>query len=384
MANQQHSGSFSAEEPSSRPHAASSRAPENSGSWRNITVEAENRRRRPAPSVTAKEAYATRPRPRFSAARKFLAVLLALTALLLGASGATAYWAQKNFVEPAGFSAISANMAQDKEFQHELAQGVAHDVMQSDNIKQYLGEGDSKDIFNPLDIIGSLKDWGYDQVEGVVTGATTAVVDSENYPQVWNQVMMDTHAYNLDESKTDSVIDITAVYQQVDQQVGSIMGFDPDLVGSDRHLITLDATNGTSLRDVVTGVKNFAATWQTQLILAAVALFLAFLLWPRGRLLFIGIAVLIAGGLLWFGSLATEGISTAARSLNLTSSVGQVFIQGLANQYAHSLSGFAGSYVAPFLIIGAVLVALGIAAQIAGLSTRNRSARSLPFQNTVG
>lgn len=352
------------------PHSSSAPA---EGNWRNPAIEAENRRYRTPPAVTTADSYAQRPRPRFAFLRRCLAILLAAVVLLLGASGSLAFWTQKNFVEKEGFSQISENMAHDQEFQHELAQAVTNDLMESEIITQYLGDGSSKNTFNPLDILGSLQDWGHDRVENLISGATTKVVEADNYPEVWQQVMTDTHDYNLDNSKSESVIDITAVYQEVDQQVGSIMGFDPDLVGSERHLINLDASNGTSLNQTFKSIRDFAATWQTQLIFAGIAVVLAFLIWPRGRLLFVGIVLLIAGALLWFGSLAAAGISRAAEALNITSSVGQVFIQGLANQYAHSLSEFTGAFVAPVLIGAAALIVLGIAAQIAGLSSRRTS-----------
>lgn len=347
----------------------SSRASEaESGSWRNPAVEG-IQRQRPAPRVNRVSSYALRTTPRLSGLRKFLCLLLAVTALLMGASGGLAYWAQKNFVETQGFSAISAQMAHDREFQDQLAQAVTYDLMKAPAIEQYLGDGNSKNIFNPIDILGSTKDWGYEQVEKVISSTASTVVTAENYPQVWNQIMIDTHAYNLDDAHTDSAIDITPLYREVDQRVGTFMGFDPDLVGDQPHLVKLDATNGVSLNATVKNIRDFATTWQMQLMGSAGALILAFLLWPRGRLLFIGMVGLLAGCLLWFGSLAAAGISSAAETLKITSSVGQVFVQELANQYARSLSDFASSWVAPVLITSAILIALGIATQLASLTT---------------
>lgn len=375
MANELDSSSHPSDDAYTRPLSSAQQNPihpeEPSGSWHNPQVEVENRRYRPVPTVNTVASYAQRTKPRFSGLRKFLAILLALVALCFGTTGATAYWVQENFVDSQGFSEISASMAHDSEFQHELAEGVTNDLMKSEAVTKILGDGNSKSTFDPFNILGAIKDWSHDQVEAAILSATTTVVESESYPEVWQQVMNDTHDYNLDDSKTDSVIDVTAIYQKVDEQVGTVLGFDPDLVGSERHLINLDSQNGTSLNSTFKDIKNFAETWTIQLIIAGAALILAFFIWPRGKLLFTGIIVLLAGAILWFGSIAAEGISQAARSLNITSGVGQVFIQGIANQYAHSLADFASSFVVPTLIIAAALIVLGIAAQIAGLTRKS-------------
>lgn len=345
----------------------------------------ENRRAaQPAPQgVPYVHDSGRRPAP-FAGLRRFLAILCAVVALISGASGGLAYFAQKNFVESAGFSTISSNLAHDQDFQQQLADAVTNDLMETQQVKSILGDGNSKNVLNPLDILGSVQDWGYDQVKNMISGATTAVISAQDYPGVWNQMMMDTHDYNLDSNNPVAALDTTAVYQEVDSRVGTFMGFDPDFVGSNRHIVELNASNGTSLHDSLMQLKNYAATWQTQLIVAAIALVLAFLLWPRGKLIFLGIIALLGGALLWGGSLFASGISTAAGSLNITNSVGQVFVQGLANQYAAALATFAGSFVIYFLITAVVLILLGIAVQLAMLSAKGATSRSRKSFEHVG
>ncbi len=355
---------------------ATQKLPEN-GSWRNPAVRydaAQSPLSRPAaagyPEPASPRPYPRqRCAPRFVGFRVFLSLILALVSLLSGAAGGFAYWAQKNLVEAEGFSAISNSMAEDSEFQGELATAVTDDLMQQDSVTSYLGDGNAGGFF------GGIQNWAYEQIKTGVDSAAHSVVQSENYPDTWNQVLADTHAYNFDSSNQEpAALNLSALYSEVDRQAGSVLGFDPNISGSGQHLISLESENSTAIHSGLLGLAQFAAGWQTYLIISLLALVLAFLLWPRGRFYFAAVTVGIAALLTLATPALADALAAAASPANISTRVGQVFLNELSAKLAESLVSFASSLTLPLGIAAAVLCVIGLAVQISRLSARATTA----------
>ncbi len=350
------------------------------GTWRNPHTPQQPAYHEPAPEARARK-------PRFAGLRRFIGVLLGVVALVLGSSGALAYWAQNTIVQESGFDHLTADMAQDKAFQKELSQAVTKDIMDSEQVTHFLGKSEEEanrgfrveDLLNPSRWFEQAQAIGRDQVENAIGAATQAVTQDQNYPQVWQQVMKDTHAYNMDSQRSAAGLNLNAVYQEVDNRVGTIFGFDPDIRGTGDHIIQLepaDSSPQNSLHGNLMKIKDFAATWQTQLLAALGCALLAFVVWPRARLVFLGILVMLGAAILWGGTLLAPQISNAVDLNAIDSAAGKIFTQGLLERISTSLADFSGSYITVFLIVGGVLILLGIAVQLAQLTARSVSSRT--------
>lgn len=321
---------------------------------------------RPSPSF-----FRRRSKPRLSLFRRLICSLLALLALLLGLGSAGAYWAQTNLVDTERFSQVTADLAYDPDFQASLATAVTGELMASPVVSSYLGDGNSSAWY------GGVQNWLYDQTYSLVDGATQSLVASEAYPQVWAQVIADTHAYNFSGQSRPAQLDLSALYDRAGQSVGAATGLSLDTSSLPGRTITLDsAQNFWPINSAINSLIWLASLWQLLLILSAGCLLLGFLLWPRNRFAYLAFVAFIGSGLLWLLGLIGGGLSLTA-GLNLPAGgTALLFVQKLSEILTASFASFHYDWAFNLLIAGAVLTLMAFLSAILGLSTRLAPAQS--------
>lgn len=311
-------------------------------------------------------------RARARGLRALSATLLALTAVVLGISGATAYWVQQHLVDPAGFAQLSNEMAHDREFQSTLAQAVTNDIMTSDMVKNSVGDGHRDGI------LGTVQNWAHGQLSGAVSSATQSVVESDQYPQVWNQVTQRSHAYLMAVDSRAAALVIGPVFDAVDQSIGTVAGFDPDLKQFGERMIYLDAPQQGSypIHDKIMQLQDFSKSWMLQLVLAGVCAVVAFLIFPGKRFYFAAVVTALVAAGLFFCTQNTSYITDQAGQLQVSTDAGRVFINQLATRVAAGLGDFWHGLIGPIVLVAAAFLVIGMLIQLAQLSARTRGRSS--------
>lgn len=312
-----------------------------------------------------------RRRPAFSLARRFLCILLALLTLATGLTAATAYWTQTTLVDTENFAAMTESITYDQDFQTSLASAVTEDIMASPAIETYLGDGNSTSWF------GGVQNWLYDQTYNLVDGATNSLVTSEAYPQLWAQVISDTHAYNFSGESRPAVLDLSALYDQAGSSVQSATGFSVDTSSLPGRTITLDTgQNIWPINSTINTLIWLASLWQPLLVVSGLSALLGFFLWPRNRFAYLAFMALTAAGLLWAAGLLGGGASLTAGIELPASNAAVLFLQKLSETITASFASYHNGLALNLLIAGAVLVLLALLSAIMGLTAREATART--------
>ena len=312
-----------------------------------------------------------RRRPAFSLARRFLCVLLALLTLATGLTAATAYWAQTTLVDTENFAAMTESIAYDQDFQTSLATAVTDDIMASPAIETYLGDGNSIAWYR------GVQNWLYDQTYTLVDGATNSLVTSDAYPQLWAQVISDTHAYNFSGESRPAVLDLSAIYDQAGASVQSATGFSVDTSSLPSRTITLDTgQNIWPINSTVNTLIWLASLWQPLLVASGVSALLGFLLWPRNRFAYLAFIAFSTAALLWIAGLLGGGASLTAGIQLPASNAAVLFLQKLSETITASFASYHNGLALNLLIAGAVLTLLALLSAIMGLTAREATART--------
>lgn len=311
-----------------------------------------------------------RRRPAFSLARRFLCVLLALLTLATGLTSATAYWAQTTLVDTENFVAMTESIAYDQDFQTSLASAVTDDIMASPAIETYLGDGNSTAWY------GGVQNWLYAQTYTLVDGATSSLVTSDAYPQLWAQVISDTHAYNFSGESRPAVLDLSALYDQAGASVQSATGFGVDTSSLPGRTITLETgQNIWPINSTINTLIWLASLWQPLLMVSGVSALFSFLLWPRNRFAYLAFIAFSAAALLWVAGLLGGGASLTAGIQLPASNAAVLFLQKLSETITASFASYHNGLALNLLIAGVVLVLLALLSAIMGLTAREATAR---------
>lgn len=347
------------------------------GNWSNPRVQAAHRAsyHQTAPYAPVSPNYQPLPaayppsyRPaRLSLGRRLLSILLLLASLLTGLAASGAYWAQTNLVSAAGFEQLTAPLAQDADFQQALAQAVTADLLASEPIASYLGDGQSQAWY------GGIQNWLYDQAENLMSQSTESLVASEAYPQLWQETIEATHSYNFSADNQPARLDFSPFYQAaltgVQNRTGLTLGLEASSLPGAR--VALEAEEGpypvsSSLR----ALADFAAAWQTYALVSGGLLLLAVLLWPGKRLAFAAVSCLLAAG-------GTALLGLISSGLSLTSSIplpalqsAALFLQRLSEAMTASLASSYYGWAGVLFLAGLGLTLLAILSSLLGLTAR--------------
>lgn len=377
--------------------------PYGTGTWTNPAVQANNRRYLaeevplPAPSsppapapqpapgrkptgpqqlvYSSRPARAPRPhrrpptRPRLGLLRRFTCTLLAILTLASGTLGALAYWANTTLVDTQNFTALTQQIAQDQDFKQNLASGITADIMASPAVSTYLGDGNSTAWY------GGVQNWLYTQTEGLVASATDSTVGSTQYPELIQQVVADTHAYNFSGESRPAALDLSALYEAAEGSVNSLVPLGLETENLPGRLVFLDTgTNVYPINSTINTFLGFAGAWQTFLMVAACSALLAFALWPGNRLAHMALLAYLGAGLLWVLALLARGLSLTS-SLNLpVDSTAFIFVQKMSETLTASYADFHVHLAGQVLVAAIVLTLLALLAGVLRLTARATTA----------
>lgn len=318
-----------------------------------------------AQSAAAPPAHA----PVAAGLRTVIALVLSLLSVLcaLGATGGA--WVRANIASETGFSEISANLASDQQLATRIADGAVEDLMKSEAMTTFLDGTKASGLYSIL--VKPTEDG----IRSMLNRAAGELSKTDEYRSLWRDIAEETRRYNLSHDGP-AVIVLTPFYRALDEKVGSIGPFDPDLTKLGPETLNIDrvrdgAAQGSATQDsdwvVHSAIKRVAAIGQatgTLIVLAAILLFVAVLVAPRRRVL-VPVASALLYALTCWGAASWLGAQTPA-SLGITSrsAAGTAFIDGAWNvtrPLATSHLGAAASYglaAAVILLLVGILVHL--------------------------
>ncbi|WP_421083146.1 hypothetical protein [Rothia nasimurium] len=312
-----------------------------------------------------------RRRPAFSLARRFFGVLCALLALATGLTGAAAYWSAHTITDTAGFTALTSGIASDPEFQQTLATAVTDDIMASPAISTYLGDGNSTTWY------GGVQNWLYDQTKNFVDTATGATINSEAYPQLWNQVITDTHAYNFSGESRPAILDLSAIYDAAATSVATSTGVPIDTSGLPGRTLVLDTGQSIwPLNSLANTLIFISDLWPLLFVLSAAAALAGVLLWPGSRFGYLAVVFLIGAGLSWLASLLATGFSLTTGLDLPVGGAALTFLQKLSETIAGSFADFHTTVALSLLVAAALAALLAVLAAVLKISARLATART--------
>lgn len=327
----------------------------------------------PPPPVITPPAVAPRPRARkrpFRFARRLICTLLAVLTLVTGLAGATAYWAQNTLVDTENFTAMTESLATDQEFQKNMTQAVADDIMASPTISTYLGDGKSDAWY------GGVQNWLHDQTYTLINGAASTVVTSEKYPELWAQAINDSHRYNFSGEKRPAMLDLSAIYDEAAGSVQNATGLSVDTSNLPGRTILLDP--GESIWPVNASINTliwFAGLWPLLLVISAACALLSFLLWPGSKFAHLAFIAYVGAGALWLTGALGGGASWLSGMGQGVSNSGVLFFQKLSQVIAVSFADYHNGLAFSVLIAAVVLTLLAILTTLFRLVARPATAR---------
>ncbi|OAX67684.1 hypothetical protein A5N15_01810 [Rothia kristinae] len=170
-----------------------------------------------------------------SAIRGVLAVLLGLVAVALAALSVALCWFQQDLQNEDRFVATTSSLSSDQQFRDQLVDASVQDVMSSEVVTRYLGDGNSQGH-----LFSGLSNWFHDKAEGIMHDAAQKAADSEEFRSVWEQTARQTHQADFDGSDRKTlVVDASPLYRAVDERVRSAIGVDLGLEDGD-HLVAVE------------------------------------------------------------------------------------------------------------------------------------------------
>lgn len=170
-----------------------------------------------------------------SAIRGVLAVLLGLVAVVLAALSVALCWFQQDLQNEDRFVATTSSLSSDQQFRDQLVDASVQDVMSSEVVTRYLGDGNSQGH-----LFSGLSNWFHDKAEGIMHDAAQKAADSEEFRSVWEQAARQTHQADFDGSERKTlVVDASPLYRAVDERVRSAIGVDLGLEDGD-HLVAVE------------------------------------------------------------------------------------------------------------------------------------------------
>lgn len=303
---------------------------------------------------TATEELLSRPAlPFASGLRSTLAVLLAVLAIFLAATGAAGKWVESNLVDPRGFNNISEQLVDDTDLQKRIASAAVHDLMHSDRGKKYFEETGNN-------FFTSVLANNREQVEQKLGKAAEEVATTGEYKKLWRQISTDTHAHLMNDEDTPAAIDVSAFYRELDAKVGSFGIHDPDIAAWGNRYIPLEDAQHKSIHRKVIRLKMFSQSADKFLIGALVCLLGALMLWPRSRLFFATAVFVVVTLACWGASVYAEASSAASMGLHPSGEIGTVFLNGFLDKVRPSVVADLRAVASYSAIVAFIMLLMGI------------------------
>jgi hypothetical protein len=268
----------------------------------------------PAPTPSAQ------PHPAHGTLRRLLATLASLAAVILACGSVVLAWFDAAILDEDSFTASADTVAASDQFRQELTDAAVQDIMASDEVSRYLGDGSGGDSW-----YSGLQDLARGGAEKALHGAVSSAVDSGDFESVWNETAVETHRENLGEDPSQTlVLDATPLYRAVDERVGGIVGLDLGL-GDQRHLVELEEAGPSGQGEtaaILHRIERLATAVPAFAVGAVVLTLAAAALLPRHRAL-APAGILAASGILTWAvmSLGSGALVRWAEGLDGTGGV---------------------------------------------------------------
>lgn len=226
----------------------------------------------------------------FSVIAAVLAVCLATLTLLLA-------WFQQSVGDESHFVSSADDVIQEESFRSDLADAATQQIMDSDSVQQYLGDGST------IGGLPGLQSWAKDRASGLMHSTVKGVVDSEDFRSTWKQTAKETHASNFgDDPSSTLVVDASPIYQSVNDKVENAVHIDLGL-GDDTARIELEKAPSSGeegpMAHFLHNAQSLAAVAPTFGAVAVVATLVSALAAPRGKSLFVALVAAAAGLVTW-------------------------------------------------------------------------------------
>lgn len=155
------------------------------------------------------------------------AVVLIVLSIMVG-------WFQLTVADEDAFMEATSSVARDQQFREELVDAAVQDIMEAPQLDRYFGAADDGAWYS------GAASWLKDRAKGLVTRAVSTAVESDQFPQIWDETLLATHELNLSETAPNVLtLDVTPLYRLVDDKVRSLTTVDLHLA-EERVLLPLE------------------------------------------------------------------------------------------------------------------------------------------------
>lgn len=225
------------------------------------------------------------------------ASIAAVLSVCLAALTLVLIWFQFTVSDEAHFVSSANSVVQDEQFRSQLADDVAQDIMSSEKVNQYLGDGSDTGTF------AGIQSWVKDRASNLVRSTVAGVVDSKDFRETWKEMASSTHSANFDDpSSSTLMVDAGPLYQAFNDRVQSTVHLDLGLdEGSHRVELENAPQDGgdAPMAKFLHRAQSLSAVSPALGAAALVVALLAALLAPRSKALFLALASAGTGLATW-------------------------------------------------------------------------------------
>lgn len=286
-------------------------------------------------------------------------------AVLLAASTVALAWFGATVVDSNHFVSAAGEVAQSDDFREQLTDHVTDDIMASDAVTRYLGDGSQGGI------LSGVKNALRGTAQGVIHSAVGSTVNSSDFQSVWKNTASATHDANFGPSPSSTlVVDASPFYSDINDRVHGLLHVDLGLDHGD-HRIALESvpagqTEGPTA-DILHRGQSLAAMTPVIGTAAAILALAAAVIAPRGKLLMVALTSAAAALLAWIGmSVLGSRFNSAMDSVGDT---GGLIAQHLGKALTSNIQAWTLTTLGVGLGLAVVLVIVHV---LAGSRAENR------------
>lgn len=226
-----------------------------------------------------------------------LSVLCTLAAIVLATATVALSWFSSTIVDKGHFGDAAADVVTDQNFRDELSNHVTDDVMASDTVKGFLGDGSASGLLSgPKNALRAT-------AQGVVHSAVSNTVNSDEFRSVWADTADATHDANFGSSPSSTlVLDASPFYDEINNRVHDVLHVDLGLNQGDHRVALEQKTNDQGEGETASLLHKAQHMTSAAPVLGTLAGLLALaagVIAPRGKLLMVAMASAGAALLTW-------------------------------------------------------------------------------------
>ncbi len=231
--------------------------------------------------------------------RWVLSGILALAAVLLAALTVALAWFGATVVDSNNFVDKAGAVAQEENFRDQLTDHVTDDIMASEAVTHYLGDGSQGGI------LSGAKNALRDTAKRVIRSAVDATVNSSDFQSVWKDTASATHDANFGPSPSSTlVLDASPFYSEINDRVHGLVHVNLGLDQGDHRIALESAPAGQTegpTAEVLHRGQTLSAMTPVLGTATAIAALAAAVIAPRGKLLMVALISAAAALVTWVG-----------------------------------------------------------------------------------